>query len=69
MSAWLVGPVAGPLVEGDLCEALVSSVGPLRQLCGQDAEVIAVDAHTGSHRVLCGWHADRHRLVSTGAAA
>lgn len=56
MSAWLDGPVAGPLVEGDLCEATAG------YRCTEDAVVIAVNGY-GSEVLLCGWHAERHGLV------
>lgn len=65
MSAWLDGPVAGPLVEGDLCELDYGGVAPglPRVTCGMPAAVIAHNL-AGSEILLCEWHAERHGLVA-----
>lgn len=55
MSAWLTGPVAGPLVDGDLCE---SDAG---YRCTEPAEVIAQNLR-GAEVLLCAYHADRHGI-------
>jgi hypothetical protein len=58
MSAWLSGPVAGPLVDGDLCEANAGYV------CGEPAQVLAQNTH-GSEVPLCAYHAERHGIFAT----
>lgn len=63
MSAWLDGPVAGPLVDGDLCEAGVDGYR-----CDQEAAVIARNVH-GSEVLLCEWHAECHGLIRREVAA
>lgn len=59
MSAWLDGPVAGPLVDGDLCEM----GGGYR--CEEPAVVIG-QLPDGAERLVCGWHAERHGLSVPG---
>lgn len=44
--------LAGPLVDGDLCDIRVG-----RRLCAQDAVIEALDAD-GRHRLLCAEHRD-----------
>lgn len=56
MSAWLDGPLAGPLVEGELCAAAAG------YRCEEPAEVIARDLR-GGEVPLCEFHADRHGLL------
>jgi hypothetical protein len=63
MSAWLDGPVAGPLVDGDLCEA-----GWAGERCEDPAVVIAHNLH-GSEVLLCERHAARHGLVPLAVAS
>ena len=55
MSAWLDGPIEGPLVDGDLCEAQAG------YRCTEPAEVIARDTRE-NEVLLCAYHADRHGL-------
>lgn len=57
MSAWLSGPVAGPLVDGDLCEAGAGT----GYVCHEPAEVITHNL-SGSEVPLCAYHADRHGI-------
>jgi hypothetical protein len=58
VSVWLDGPVAGPLVDGDLCEIEAG------YRCERGAVMTAVD-RTGRHVLVCGWHAERHCLVAS----
>ncbi len=64
MSAWLDGPIAGPMVEGDLCEVESGGWAPglPRVACGMPATVIARNL-AGSELLLCEVHAERHGLV------
>lgn len=57
MSAWLSGPIAGPLVDGDLCELAFGDCGR----CFEPAVMLAEEP-SGRQVLLCGWHADRHDL-------
>jgi hypothetical protein len=60
MSAWLDGPIAGPLVDGDLCEIVAG------YRCDEPAVVIAQNTH-GSEILLCAYHADRHGISPKSA--
>lgn len=62
MSVWLDGPIPGPLVDGDLCEAGVG------HQCDRDATVIARNMH-GTEVLLCDYHAERHGLIRTAVAS
>lgn len=51
----VVTPVLGPLVEGDLCDIVVSPFGQRRRYCHTDAVRVVLDAD-GRERCLCAGH-------------
>jgi hypothetical protein len=51
-----VTPVLGPLVDGDLCDIVVSPFGARRRYCHTDAVRLVTDAD-GRERCLCSEHA------------
>lgn len=68
MSAWLDGPIAGPLVDGDLCEVESRPIAPGLPGWRCDGEAVAIaETITGEHFLLCEYHAGRHGLVAVAA--
>lgn len=50
-----ITPVLGPLVDGDLCDIVVSPFGQRRRYCHADAVRAVVDTD-GRERCLCASH-------------